>query len=210
MAPPGPLVEDDRTAADWGVAMHAAKAGDPDATEPFLTWMAEKRTELWPDRLGEHEVSVSYNCRTGEHEVFRGSQAERDKWTASRGPDCITGSTDWWGHLPTGEPWIDDLKTGWKQPEVITPQTLLYTLVRAREVGPEWTTARISVTHWPRAKEPTEPIRHWRQVTDTVLLAFEGELRQAWVRAVGLNPEPRPGAHCLYCPSASVCPRANE
>ena len=215
VAPVVAVEERDSFAADWGTAMHAAKANSSEAQDPFLTWVDPHREILWPTRLGLHEVAVSYDCRTGEVTTFQGTKDETDKWKTSRGPDSVTGSCDWWARLPTGEPWIDDLKTGWKEPLVVTPQTLFYLMCRMKEAnrGTEdpWTTGRVSITHWPRAKEPTEPTRSglWRQVTDTALLAFEGELKTAWVRAAGSNPEPRPGAHCLYCPSASVCDRAN-
>lgn len=221
MLPPGSIftaptvqIEDrDTFPADWGTAMHAAKAGSPEATDPFLSWVEPWREKLWPARLGRHEVAVSYDCRTSAVALYEGPAA--DEWKATRGPDCVTGSCDWWARLPTGEPWIDDLKTGWKEPEVLTPQTLFYIMVRmkvaAAEDGEPWPTGRVSITHWPRAKEPTEPSRSglWRQVTDVALSAFEGQLKLAWVRAIGLNPEPRPGSHCLYCPSAAVCDRAN-
>lgn len=217
---PTPLVTvepRDSFPAEWGTAMHAAKAGAPDATEPFLTWVEPHRERLWPERLGEHEVAVSYDCKTGEVQVFRSSsEADRTAWKNAQGPDTVTGTVDWWARLPSGEPWVDDLKTGWQTPPVVTPQMLFYAMTRLkvenRDNPNPWTSVRISVTHWPRAKEPTEPMRSglWYQVSDTALLAFEGELKMAWTRAVGLNPEPRPGSHCLYCPSATVCDRANS
>lgn len=215
-----PAATDDRDtrAADYGTAMHAAKAGD--GTEPFRTWMEPYRDRFWPPELGAHEVAMSYNCRTGEADVFdHPEQDMRDAWKESHGDDWVVGTCDWYGWMPTGEPWVDDLKTGWKTPEVMTPQMLFYALVawkvQARAEGQDtWLTVRVSITHMPRVRkgEDPEPSRSglWRQVTDTMLLAFEGQLKQAWVRATGLNPEPRPGAHCTYCPSALACDKANQ
>lgn len=192
--------------------MHQAKARDPEAVDPFISWVEPVRDELWPDDWGLHEVSVAYDCATGLVTVHRAeSEAESNAWKEATGPNTVTGSVDWWASLPSGEPWIDDLKTGWRLPEVVTPQTLFYLMTRMK-VQTEWTTGRISITHWPRAKEPTEPRRYWRQVSSTILLAFEGELKRAWQVATNpdVEPEPRPGAHCLYCPSASICPGLTE
>lgn len=223
VAPVVEVEERSTTAADWGTAMHAAKAMAPDASEPFLSWIEPHRERLWPAHLGQHEVAVSYDVRTRKVLTFFSAvRSEREDWKAAQGPDCVVGECDWWASLPTGEPWTDDLKTGWQTPTVVTPQTMFYTMTRSAvvnqallEAGRDiWTTARISITHMPRARkgEDPEPRRDglWYQVTDTALLAFEGEIKQAWVRATGLNPEPRPGDHCLYCPSASVCDRANS
>lgn len=217
-----PTVRDDRdhSAADWGTAMHAAKALAEDATEPFLSWMEPWREKMWPSHLGQHEACVAYNCKTGEIDTLFGEadEAKRDEWKAEHGTEWVTGTTDWWGTLPSGEPWVDDLKTGWRDPVVVTPAMLFYGMVRFKyenaRVEVPWETVRLSITHMPRPRkgEDPEPRRKpfWAQVTDTMLLAFEGELKNAWVRATGLKPEARPGDWCQYCPSATVCDRANS
>lgn len=228
LAQPDLKVEpEDRTAANWGLAMHSAKAGEPDATDPWLTWVDPHRDRLWPPRLGLHEVSVSYDCRTRAVELFLSPEdAARSAWKMSRGDDCVVGTCDWWGDLPgTGEPWVDDLKTGWRKPELPSAQVLFYLLCRMQfgsgpeartsPLGPDvrpHSTGRVSITHWPRAKEPTEPSRDglWRQISEVALSAFAEEIHHAWMRAVGWDPSPRPGSHCLYCPSALVCDRSNS
>lgn len=207
----------DSTAADWGTAMHAAKAGAPDAADPWLSWAEPVREQLWPSHLGEHEVSVSYDCRTREVELYRSvSEDERTAWKNSRGPDCITGTCDWWARLPSGEPWVCDLKTGWQKPLTAkTAQNLFYlTCLMKQPENEKWVTGRSSLCHCPRPKRGDDPefTRNglWKQVTRTELEAFEDELHWAWIRANGFNPAARPGAHCKYCPSALVCDRAND
>lgn len=216
---PEPDLRDD-SAAQWGTEMHAAKAGEPTAQDPWLVWMNPHRERLWPRRLGEHEVSVSYDCRTKSVELFRSaSEDERTRWKMSRGPDCVVGTPDWWAVLPTGEPWVDDLKTGWRQPDVVTPQMLFALMARMKEPDVAgWNTGRVSITWCPRAQvpegeEPPPPTREglWRQLSKAVVDAFEEELHWAWVRAcVTPNPIARPGGHCLYCPSLQVCDKANQ
>lgn len=211
VAPPGPVEPEDTSLADWGTAMHAAKANAPDASDPWLSWVEPHRETLWPSRLGEHEVTVAYDCRHRTIELFRSpSEEARTAWKMSRNDDCLVGTADWWAELPTGEPWIDDLKTGWRRIELPTNPYMFYLLCRWIEGGRTWTTGRMSNTWWPRAKEPTEPDRKWLQVSSVALEAFEEQLHWAWARATGFNPEPRPGLHCSYCPSAGVCPRAND
>lgn len=203
-------IEDENWVSEWGTEIHAVKAGGPDP----LGWGGEHVERLWPSRLGEHEVTFSYDCATRTVELFRSPvEAERTAWKESRGDNCVTGSADWWARLPSGEPWVDDLKTGWRRPEPLTPQLLIGLVARmAQPDAAGWGTGYVSSTHWPRAKEPTEPDRDglWRRVTRESLAAFQEEVDLAWKRATGRDPRPRPGAHCLYCPSAPVCDRAND
>jgi hypothetical protein len=154
-----------------------------------------------------HEQCVSYDCRTRAIEVgpANGPVEEANAWKESRGPDCITGTCDWWAVLPSGIPWIDDLKTGWRVPEVVTPQTLFYLLLRCRLAKAN--EGYISITHWPRKSEAPTREGLWRHVTYVALDAFEDELVGAWVKAVR-GPDARPGPSCQYCPSAHVCDRA--
>lgn len=207
--PPPPLEIADTTAADWGTAMHAAKAGTPDSVDPWRSDVEPYREKLWPSRLGVHEQCVAYNCRTREIELGPTNvpHAEADAWKESRDPDCVTGESDWWGELPTADPWVDDLKTGWRTPEVVTPQTLFYGMIRSRQVGSNvcW----LSITHWPRKADSPTREGLWRKVTVVAFDAFEDELLKAWVKATR-GPEARPGPWCQYCPSVAVCPRASE
>lgn len=207
VSPPLPTEKDDTTAADWGTAMHAAKALAPEACDPWLSAVDPYRDEEYPPHLGVHEQSVAYDCRT--RRVFLGptnvSAEEAGAWKDSQGPDCITGTCDWWATLPTGIPWVDDLKTGWRTPEVVTPQTLFYLLLRCRVAKAN--EGYISITHWPqRAERPTRE-GLWRHVTYVALDAFEDEVCAAWVKATR-GPEVRPGPSCQYCPSARVCDKA--
>lgn len=201
------------SAADWGTAMHLAKADPTTASDPWLTMMDPHRDLLWPARLGVHEQAVAYDCRARTVEIGPANlpTEQMDAWKNSRGPDTITGTCDWWASLPTGEPWVDDLKTGWKTPDVLTPQMLFYSLCRALS-QPAWDarTVRVSITHYPRAA--AEPTREglWRQVGPVQLDAFQDDLHHAWVRATGFNTGAKPGPWCRYCPSAQVCDRANE
>lgn len=215
LAPAVEVEPKDDAAARWGTEMHSAMSNAPDAADPWLMWMEPHREKLWPSRLGEHEVTVSYDCRTREVELYMSkSEDERTAWKLARGPDCVVGSCDWWAVLPSGEPWIDDLKTGWKQPPVHTPQTLFYLMVRMKHSTGQCNTGRMSITWVPRQTiKPGDPIptptREWLQVTKKDLDTFEEQLHWAWVRVMGLNPQARPGAHCLYCPSIQVCDKAN-
>jgi hypothetical protein len=156
-----------------------------------------------------HEQCVSYDCRTRAIEVgpANGPVEEANAWKESRGPDCITGTCDWWAVLPSGIPWIDDLKTGWRVPEVVTPQTLFYLLLRCRLAKAN--EGYISITHWPRKSEAPTREGLWRHVTYVALDAFEDELVGAWVKATR-GPEARPGPACVYCPSAGACDRAYQ
>lgn len=202
--------------ADWGTAMHEAKASGGD--EPFTSIVTPHRARLWPDDMGRHEVCVAYDCRTKQ--VILGPanlpKADQDAWKAAQSDDCVVGVSDWLGELPDGLPWNDDLKTGWRRPDPASKQSLFYLMVWAKARGDVqgWS----SITWWPRGPE-TEPSREglWRKVTAVAFDALEDELHRAWLAAIGFSrndpqwrPEPRPGAHCTYCPSAAVCPRAFE
>lgn len=202
VAPAEPPPMDDSFLAAWGTNMHLAKEGSPLASDPWVSWMEPHRDTLWPATLGTHEVPFALCCRTGAIQLWTPADGDPDVWKRSRGSSFITGTTDWWGKLPGGEPWVDDLKTGWNAPAVTCPQMLLYALVAARSTGSQ--TCRVSITHWRRGTETPE--RKWQQVGPATLEAFEDELRAAYCRATGPNPAPRAGLHCRYCPSSSVCP----
>lgn len=193
---PGFLEPRDKSAALAGTEAHARK----------------ERGELFPDlwRDGRHEVSFSYDCRTGEVEVmqlnvpdadgFVWTADERDEWKASRGPDCVTGTTDWWGSLDDCPNWIDDLKTGRAVPAIKTPAMLFYALC-AHDLNPG--PVRLSITHWPRCKG--EPKRLWADLSELELEAFRLDLESAW-ELVSKDREPRSGPWCQWCPSAAWCP----
>jgi hypothetical protein len=198
----GPPPLDDSVLADWGTNMHLAKEGSPLAADPWLSWMEPHRERLWPASLGQHEVPFGLCCRTGLVELWKPQDGDKDIWKRGRPASFITGTMDWWGRLPGGEPWVDDLKTGWFAPNVLCPQMLIYALVASRVTG--YPTVRVSITHWRRGWEDED--RKWQQVGPATLEAFEDELRVAYRRAIAPSPEPRPGLWCKYCPSAPVCP----
>ena len=210
VAPPGPIELKDTTAADWGTAMHSAKSNDATASDPWLTLMDPFRDAMWPTALGVHEQAVAYDCRTREVKLGPVNLPvdQMNAWKAAQSDDSVVGTADWWGALPTGEPWIDDLKTGWRTPEVLTPQMLFYAMCHRLEAKAN--SCRVSITHFPRAA--SEPTREglWRQAGPVTLDNFQDELHHAWVRAVGFNASAKPGPHCHYCASALVCDRAND
>lgn len=211
--------------ADWGTAMHAAKAGLP-VDQMYVDMMAPHRERLWPSRLGLHEVGVSFNCDTRVVDICAGPADDVDHWKAASDPACVVGTVDWWAELPTGEPWIDDLKTGKWEPETVTEQTKFYLMVRAKGAQfNHWRTARMSVTWIPRPEDSEylrakdtgvgialEPDRtgRWKQLSRFVLEEFEEEVVAAWHRARVQEPEPVPGIQCEYCPSALVCTKGRD
>ena len=213
-------------AADWGTLLHRAKEGvvpeadslEHDATtdvyRPVYELMLPHRDKLWPNRLGQHEVTISYDCTTGLVELHNGPKAEADAWKMSRSRACVVGTSDWWASLPTGEPWNDDLKSGWQKPDVLTEQNTFYVMCRRlwlrQEHGERWPLARLSITHWSRRNVEAGPSREWKQISGAMLDEFREEVHVAHRRAV---EEPRraiAGVQCLYCPSALVCTRGTE
>lgn len=203
---------EDTSAADWGTAMHLAKAdpGSPEANGVMVAMFDDLSPKLWPASLGVHEQAVAYNCRT--REVLLGPTnlpvAEMDAWKNAQDDACVVGTADWWASLPLGEPWIDDLKTGFRRPDVPTPQTMFYLLCKCRLEGQD--VGRISITWWPRWMETPTREGLWRQIGPLALDGFEDDLQKAWRRAVGPNPEAQPGPWCKYCPSAPDCDRAYD
>jgi len=194
-------------AADWGTAMHLAKADREAAAEPFASMWDPYRVNLYPPNLGRHEVALSYDCATGAIERGPSNRptSEMDAWKNTRAASCVVGTCDWLGVLPSGVAWVDDLKTGWQIPDVVTPQTLFYGLVASKLTRVE--ECQLSITHWPkRSREPTRE-NLWYKVGPLALLSFESELQEAWKRMTSRVVE-RPGPWCKYCPSASVCSKA--
>lgn len=210
------------TQADWGTAMHAAKAG-LQVAPIHRELMAPHREKLWPARLGLHEVGVSFNCETRAVDLMVGPEAAVASWKAEAPAECVVGTVDWWAELPTGEPWIDDLKTGKWEPEVVTEQTKFYLMCRAH--GAQFKsrdTGRISVTWLPR-RDPDpdtgeyEPLDadearsgRWKQLSRFVLEEFEEEVVAGWKRAKEAEPRAVPGIQCEYCPSALVCTKGRD
>jgi PD-(D/E)XK nuclease superfamily len=199
--PATPPPADDSFLAEWGTNMHVAKEGRADAADPWLSWMDPVRETLWPSGLGKHEVPFGLCCATGIVLLWGPGDGDKDLWKRRLPPSYISGEADWLGNLPGGEPWVDDLKTGWYAPACTHPQLMLYALVAQKLSG--YPTVRISVTHWRRGWETPE--RKWQQVGPLTLESFEDELRAAYRRATA-GPDARPGPWCRYCPSAPVCP----
>lgn len=200
---------EDNIFAEWGTSMHLAKENGPGADNHFLDIVNPHRERLWPVNLGRHEIAVAYNCRTrnvSECPAKDGTEA----WKKLRGPDDVTGTCDWVGTIPTGDLWVDDLKTGYQTPDPSSPQLMFYALCFFKLMAYNKTptkTVRSSVTHWRR--EWTEPKRIWTQITWLQLEEFEEQLQAAWRHAKGNNPRPIQGVHCNYCPSLMVCDAVN-
>ena len=199
--------------ADWGTEMHAAKAGIGTSGQ-HVALMAPHRDKLWPSRLGRHEVGVSYNCETRIVDYLADDADIVDKWKSSRPDSCVVGTVDFWGGLPTGEPWIDDLKTGWQPPDTATEQTTFYLMCRHIVANRKWPSGRISVTHWSArawaAGQQDAPTRKWQQLSAFALGEFEYDVIAAYKRAIEPVPTMVPGIQCEYCPSALVCPKGRE
>jgi hypothetical protein len=199
--------------ADHGTGMHEAKAG---AQNQYSGVVAPHRARLWPEKLGRHEVCLAWDCAT--RRVILGPanlpKAEQEAWKAAQPDSCVVGVSDWLGELPSGVAWIEDLKTGWQRPDPASVQNLFYLFCWTRARGEDWGWA--SVCWWPRGGEPSRD-GLWRQVTSLAFEALEDSMDVAWRAATGnmkhdpaWRPSPRPGMHCSWCPSATVCPRAYE
>lgn len=203
-----PWIAEDDTAANWGTAMHAAISGAPDSQEPWIS-LAEPAKLLWPPELGRAEVAVSLDCATLEVEIYHHpSESERTRWKMSRGPHCVVGTADWWGHMPDGTPWIGDLKTGRARPDPWSVQNLFYLLAMNLLEGSHggWS----SIIWYPRWAN-SYPSQHWADVPPETLGDLYEAIMVAHERAVGLDAytdgvQPNPGEHCKYCPSALICP----
>lgn len=203
--------------SDFGTQLHAAKAGLP-CTEGARATMEPWREKLWPSRLGKHEVGVAYSSVTRLVEVLEGTPDEVDGWKATKGSDWCVGSVDWWASLPVGEPWIDDLKTGWQEPDTVTEQTTFYVMCRRlylhQTTSERWPSGRISVTHYSRRlleQDPgASPTRRWARLSAAALTDFQEQLDLAYVRATKHPQWASSGIQCLYCPSALVCKKGNE
>jgi hypothetical protein len=71
---------------------------------------------------------------------------------------------------------VDDLKTGWRTPEVMTPPMMFYLMVYRDWTDPDHSAESVlSITHWPKMKG--EPTRDglWRRVTPLQLEGFRME-----------------------------------
>ncbi len=209
---PGPV--SDSSAADWGTAMHDAKSNNAEACDPWLSAIDSVRERYWPSQLGVHEQAYAYSCKTGLVEIgpVNLPVQEMNAWKESRPSECVTGTADWAATLPSGEPWVDDLKTGWKRPPTNSEPMLFYGLCQHRTSdSPD--TGRLSITHYPRVKDPQpdQIRRYWLQVTAVAFEAFADEVNKAWHRTKrkGLDIV-RPGPHCEYCPSQPICPGNKE
>lgn len=186
----------DKRAADLGRQRHAEKE------------RGELAPEMWKglDPKGEHELSFSYCCKTGKVRAFQHvNEHARDLWKGLQCEHAVVGTADWVGRIG-GLPWVDDLKTGWRVPEVVTPQLLFYAMCWSevlKHVGP----VALSITHQPRGKGTPSREGLWRRVTPMVLEQFRLDLTEAWTMTTMIR-QPRPGAHCDYCPSAAWCTAA--
>lgn len=203
--------------AEWGTKMHLAKENPSLAEQPFIGHVEPHRERLWPTALGRHEIPIKYNCRTKQviecpESILR--NGGKDAWKRLSGPDDITGTADWVGTIPTGDLWIDDLKTGHATPDPLSDQLLFYALSffkldiqKGIRTLTDTKIVRTSATHWRRDKD--EPVRYWAQVTWLQLEEFEERIQLAWRHATGKEPAAKPGIWCNYCPSLVVCSAIN-
>jgi hypothetical protein len=195
-----------KKAADLGRLRHAEKE------------RGELHPELWTGMArGHHEVTVSYCVLTGKVRwMLHANEHARDLWKAMQCEHSVVGTADWMGILADGTPWVDDLKTGWQTPEVVTAQLLFYALClselrldrssfwgAAAEQGP----VSLSITHQPRGQGTPTRDGLWRRVSPLDLEAFRGTLTDAY-RMIKLSDLSRAGAHCQWCPSAAWCDAA--
>lgn len=186
----------DKRAATLGRLRHAEKESGHLAPEMY-TGM---------DPLGEHELSFSYCCLTGTVRVYRhANEHARNLWKAMQCEHAVTGTADWCGD--TGKLlWVDDLKTGWRTPEVLTPQLLFYAMCWSdyRNVaGP----VQLSITHQPRGKGVPTRDGLWRKATALMIETFRADLTAAWKVATMIR-RPRAGEWCQWCPSTAWCTAA--
>lgn len=189
--------------AEWGTQMHLAKANSEIATEPWISIMGDQNEKYWPARLGRHEVCAAFDCETGKAILGPSmlSRADSSAWKCKQADSCITGELDWLGELPSGIPWVDDLKTGWPRPSPLGAQFKFAALIAARVSN--YKECRVSVTHWRR--DWSTPNRYWVTMTEQALDIFEAELMLAW-REASKGRKIVPGSQCIWCPSSIVCP----
>lgn len=204
--------KEDSIFAEWGTEMHLAKEGSNAAGEEFLARVNPHRDRMWPFEIGQHEVPVKYNCRTGI--AIKGPASGGEAWKKLSGPDEVTGTCDWVGRLATEMIWVDDLKTGYQTPDPACNQLKFYAMcfmLMEPKVDKRVFKVMSSVTHWRR--EWDAPRRIWTTLTYDMLAQFQEELNQAWRHATGsvglTGPIPIPGPHCNYCPSLEVCSAIN-
>lgn len=195
----------DKRAADLGRQRHAEKERGEFHPEMY-TGMAQ----------GWHEISVSYCCKTGKVRwLCDVDERRRDLWKAMQCEHAVTGTADWMGILKDGTPWVDDLKTGWQTPEVLTAQTMFYSMCLSDLVdqgvsrfgGATPGAVMVSITHQPRGKGLPTREGLWRRVTPLMIEAFRQELTDAWT-VTTVSTRPTAGPHCDWCPSAAWCPEA--
>jgi hypothetical protein len=167
------------------------------------------RARYWPSAAGHHEMVLWYDPRTGD----AGAQP------VGKGRDRFKG-IPWSAALMiadfvvlTGDPWLDDTKTGW-QPALPEHHKQLWVgaLVVWKLTG---RSPRMTITALPRYPLDGKPERS-RAYVPTVdeLAAFEWLLLDAYASheleaityAAGVEPTTMVGEHCKWCKSKGVCP----
>lgn len=213
-------------AADWGSLAHAWKSTGVIQDHRFARLLERHIEECGVDRLalwpagGRHDVAIAVNCQVDAFaEAELETQAERDAWKASWGDGWVTGEWDYCGDI-LGEPWVDDLKTGWA-PEPDAPQPMFYGL------GAWYSTRRtaaqvcLTITRWPRPNLYARNPRAFHPPTRTpdlwVPSSRLAEFRQQLIMGhdnhteAAIDPDrwAVPGEHCRFCP-AHTCPHHEE
>lgn len=173
------------------------------------------RDAYWSDGL--HEVPLAFNVLSGEARalVVPVSSAAKDAWKAAFGDEWITGTADYAGLL-LEFPWVDDLKTG-RRVEYLDyrAQQAFYALTWTLTQMGRLTTARSTITHWPKYKLNNKPRRFGVVLEPEEFLEFQGRLRGLREDVLRLRDKQEAGMdisgylsegpQCTYCPSKLAC-----
>lgn len=203
---PDALVVRSKAAAERGRQRHAEKESGAFFPEGYSGLVAH----------GWHELSFSYCCLTGKVRVYQHpNEHARSMWKAMQCEHAVTGTADWCAILKDGMPWVDDLKTGWMTPEVLTAQLLFYSMCLSdlvREGHPLVSmgvpgAVAVSITHQPSGKG--QPTREglWRRASLLMIEDFRQRLTDGW-RMTKLMDLTTAGPHCQWCPSMAWCDSA--
>lgn len=214
--------ERSKEAIDWGVMVHAWKQtgaiqGRPNHEKLFLKRLREtgiNRDDYWPP-TGRHEVTMAYNCLTGEVVTYDGSDV--DDWKEGLTAEYIGGTADYLGTI-MGEPWVCDLKTGsWPpvQPEE-SWQVKVYDLC-AWVLGGRQGGTYGSIQWWPRYPADGLPqLIGPVYFTERDMIAIDTKVKLRYLMFTKILDEPQrlndelnPAIEtCKFCPSRKFCTKA--
>lgn len=214
-------------AADYGTMVHKWKeTGEvPNGRlgltlKKKITLSGTSRDAYWSDGL--HEVPLAYNVLTREARalVVPVPSEAKDAWKAAFGDEWVTGTTDIAGLL-LEFPWVDDLKTG-RRVEYLEhrAQQAFYALVWTLTQMGGLTTARSTITHWPKYPLNNKPRRFGVVLEPEFFLEFQGKLhglRESVLRlkekkesGMEISGYLSEGPQCTYCPSKLACTKGQK